>query len=450
MRIDDYKYRFTDQPQGWLGGTVKVDWPILTNLRLDPFERTGMPNGANGSLAFYNWFAYEFWRFVFVQQEVATLAKTAHRVPAHAAGRQLQPRGGEAADREGHGLPDRAMTAWIQREGSPQGPPSRKRCRRLVASGFLVALSLLCGRTGASLAQDGPAPRPAEATAPEVDPPSPWAFRVTPYGWLTWMSGSQTIKGRTADIDTNVFQLLGASQSLIPFMGYFEARFEDCIEVFVDVMYANISAGQSASRNFRVGPFVGGGVTASASENYEQATVQFGGAVQVAKVGRDRSAEAPGMAGVGQTALDVLVGGRYWHLQGRHDAELAGRSAADVGDLELLARAAARGPVAAPGSIRLSASGFVTGWHRDRICSSRPTSAASDRQPNLLAGSGRLQLHVRPHRQRRLGRRAGLPRALCRLHPGFGQHAVRDESAAARAADRTQRAFLVPGSTNGL
>ena len=42
VRINDYKYRFIDQPGGWLGNTVKVDWPILTNLRLDPFERTGM------------------------------------------------------------------------------------------------------------------------------------------------------------------------------------------------------------------------------------------------------------------------------------------------------------------------------------------------------------------------------------------------------------------------
>jgi hypothetical protein len=81
VRIDDYKYRFTDQPGGWLGGTVKVDWPILTNLRLDPFERTGLPNGDKGSLAFYNWFAYEFWRFVNVQQEVAKLAQTAIDFP---------------------------------------------------------------------------------------------------------------------------------------------------------------------------------------------------------------------------------------------------------------------------------------------------------------------------------------------------------------------------------
>ena len=81
VRISDYKYRFTDQPNGWLGATEKVDWPILTNLRLDPFERTGMSNGRTGSLAYYNWFVFQFWRFQFVQQEVAKLAQTAIEFP---------------------------------------------------------------------------------------------------------------------------------------------------------------------------------------------------------------------------------------------------------------------------------------------------------------------------------------------------------------------------------
>jgi len=82
VRIDDYKYRFTDQPNGWLGATQKVDWPILVNLRLDPYERTGMYNGKdNGSIAYYNWFAFEFWRFVFVQQEVAQAAQTLIEFP---------------------------------------------------------------------------------------------------------------------------------------------------------------------------------------------------------------------------------------------------------------------------------------------------------------------------------------------------------------------------------
>ncbi len=72
VRIGDYKYRFIDQPNGWLGGTVKPAWPILTNLRLDPFERTGL----TGSINFYSWYAYEFWRFVYVQQEIARFGAT--------------------------------------------------------------------------------------------------------------------------------------------------------------------------------------------------------------------------------------------------------------------------------------------------------------------------------------------------------------------------------------
>ena len=84
VRIDDFKYRFIDQPTGWIGSKVHVDAPQLTNLRLDPFERLGNPeNGTlNGAQGFFNqWFMYEFWRFVFVQQQVANLARTAIEFP---------------------------------------------------------------------------------------------------------------------------------------------------------------------------------------------------------------------------------------------------------------------------------------------------------------------------------------------------------------------------------
>ena len=84
VRIGDYKYRFIDQPNGWRGGKVQVDAPSITNLRLDPFERLGTPsNGTlDGAQGFFNqWFMYEFWRFVFVQEEVAKLAQTALEYP---------------------------------------------------------------------------------------------------------------------------------------------------------------------------------------------------------------------------------------------------------------------------------------------------------------------------------------------------------------------------------
>ena len=40
-----------------------------------------MYNGKDGSMAYYNWFVYQFWRFQFVQKEVAKLAQTAIEFP---------------------------------------------------------------------------------------------------------------------------------------------------------------------------------------------------------------------------------------------------------------------------------------------------------------------------------------------------------------------------------
>ena len=78
MRIDDYKYRFIDQPNGWLGAKTHVDIPYLINLRLDPFERQGWPNDGTkeGAQQYFDWFKFQFWRFVFVQQVVGKELQT--------------------------------------------------------------------------------------------------------------------------------------------------------------------------------------------------------------------------------------------------------------------------------------------------------------------------------------------------------------------------------------
>jgi len=78
VRIDDYKFRFIDQPNGWLGAKTHPDIPYITNLRLDPFERTGWPQDGTkeGGQQYFDWFKYEFWRFVFVQQKMAQELQT--------------------------------------------------------------------------------------------------------------------------------------------------------------------------------------------------------------------------------------------------------------------------------------------------------------------------------------------------------------------------------------
>ena len=105
MRIDDYKYRFIDQPDGWLGAKTHLDVPYITNLRLDPFERTGWPNNGtkDGAQQYFDWFKYQFWRFVFVQQLMGKETPDLHRLPADAERRELQSRSGQGGDGEEDG-----------------------------------------------------------------------------------------------------------------------------------------------------------------------------------------------------------------------------------------------------------------------------------------------------------------------------------------------------------
>jgi arylsulfatase A-like enzyme len=82
VRINNFKYQFYDQPDGWPGPKVPLDMPLLYNIRQDPFERTPIQNLGEGSPGYMNGFyAREFWRFVFVQDMVAKLGATAIEYP---------------------------------------------------------------------------------------------------------------------------------------------------------------------------------------------------------------------------------------------------------------------------------------------------------------------------------------------------------------------------------
>ena len=64
----------------WLGGTVKVDWPIITNLRLD-VRAPGNADRIGTIIVIYEFFVHEFWRFVYVQKEVGEYAQTFIELP---------------------------------------------------------------------------------------------------------------------------------------------------------------------------------------------------------------------------------------------------------------------------------------------------------------------------------------------------------------------------------
>ena len=77
-RLGNYKYVLKGQPNGWFGPTVDLGWPMIYNLRLDPFERMEIDQAM---LSLEHFYAREMWRFVFMQEEVAKLAATAVDFP---------------------------------------------------------------------------------------------------------------------------------------------------------------------------------------------------------------------------------------------------------------------------------------------------------------------------------------------------------------------------------
>jgi arylsulfatase len=85
VRLDNFKYQFYQQPQGWPGAKVTTDMPTMVNIRQDPFERTPSIGGQSlndlGGGYMNDFYAREFWRFVLVQQYVAKLAMTAVDYP---------------------------------------------------------------------------------------------------------------------------------------------------------------------------------------------------------------------------------------------------------------------------------------------------------------------------------------------------------------------------------
>jgi arylsulfatase A-like enzyme len=95
VRIDNYKYQFIDQPQGWVGPTVTPNMPKLTNLRHDPFERMNWPakGFAEGSIAYWDSFKHEMWRYQIVAQFIPKYAETFIEFPPMQAGASFNAAG---------------------------------------------------------------------------------------------------------------------------------------------------------------------------------------------------------------------------------------------------------------------------------------------------------------------------------------------------------------------
>ena len=109
LRLDDFKFQFYQQPQGWPGEKVTTDMPTIVNIRQDPFERTPSIRSENlndlGGGYMNDFYAREFWRFVLVQKTVAELGQNGHRLSADAGPGLFQSGGGKERNRRNDQAP---------------------------------------------------------------------------------------------------------------------------------------------------------------------------------------------------------------------------------------------------------------------------------------------------------------------------------------------------------
>ncbi len=155
--------------------------------------------------------------------------------------------------------------------------------------------------------------RPSFAGESQTDD---WQFSTSLYAWAPSLNGDMTIKNRSVDVDASFLDIVDASDSIIAFMGHFDAT-KGKWGLFFNPAYMNVSAEKGVTLE---------SVNASVDVTTELAIIGFGGTYRIADW-------AIGPKGKGsknaknQTAwLDATVGGRWTYLKGEVDLRVSAAS----------------------------------------------------------------------------------------------------------------------------
>ena len=188
---------------------------------------------------------------------------------------------------------------------------------------LIAGLAMTFVVSGAAIAADVAMPTKAPITpAPAIEA---WTLSLTPYVWATSLSGSTTVKGRTADIDAGFFDILDHTEfpkDLFQLAAFGEARYGR-FGLLADIAYMKIGIGASQVRTRGV-DMLGASVGASAGLTVEMVIAEVAAAYEVA---RWNGLTSPGSS----TALDLYAGGRVWwqHM----DSQVAISGTVNIGDL---------------------------------------------------------------------------------------------------------------------
>jgi len=148
-----------------------------------------------------------------------------------------------------------------------------------------------------------------------------WSFLAAPYGWLTALDGSATVKGRSTGVHASISDMVDNLD--IAAMGQFEAR-KGRYGVFVSPVFASLSTSASAGP-FRIGPFRVGPVDTDTT--VKLFTVDVGTYVTALDFSFSGGLEHGGS----RVVAEPYVGARIWYVRGELDVPLRNRTASFSG-----------------------------------------------------------------------------------------------------------------------
>ena len=180
---------------------------------------------------------------------------------------------------------------------------ARVRILQVVSRGPALVLMMSAFAGALLLGRPAVAQQSAEGASAAIEDPEPWRLRATAYGWLMSVGGNVTVKGQTVDVNASFIDLLQKSDSLIGFMGYFEAD-KGPVGFYADLVFAKLGF-TSTMLNYRNPiPALRVSTTANSAMTYTMTIIDAGGLYEFHRW--------PGSDG-SFTAVDGLLGFRIWN-----------------------------------------------------------------------------------------------------------------------------------------
>ncbi len=120
-----------------------------------------------------------------------------------------------------------------------------------MASGRSLAVLAICAAIASTAPAAGADPGktpPSQASAETTNIASGWTVEFTNYNWLTFLNGTETVKGRTVGMNVDPVQVIDHLFH-VPYFGYLEAR-KGPFAFYNDIAYADLALSGSGIKTF--------------------------------------------------------------------------------------------------------------------------------------------------------------------------------------------------------